>query len=136
MMLQAAAAVVLFLSGWGTAQIGRGVPLEGQYMLLLWEGPEFQPDPSLAEQYGTWGRDVGQSGIPISGDELGPSSRMLGPTSFLAPSASSGSGAPGAYHLGGYFLVDAGEEEALTLAENHPHRSYGGWVEVVPVIVR
>ncbi|MCH7532891.1 MAG: hypothetical protein IIB36_14200 [Gemmatimonadetes bacterium] len=44
-------------------------------MLLLWEGPEFRADQSLAEEYGTWGRTVGESGIPISGDELGPSRR-------------------------------------------------------------
>lgn len=74
-MLQAAAAVVLFVSGWGTAQIGRGVPVDERYMLLLWEGPEFRADQSLAEEYGTWGRTVGESGIPISGDELGPSRR-------------------------------------------------------------
>ena len=33
-------------------------------------------------------------------------------------------------------MVGAGEEEAVLLAENHPHRSYGGWIEVVPVVVR
>lgn len=67
--------MVLFLSGWGTAQIGRGVPVDERYMLLLWEGPEFRADQSLAEEYATWGRTVGESGIPISGDELGPSRR-------------------------------------------------------------
>ncbi len=139
-MLQAAAGVVLFLTGWGggwgTAQIDRSVPVDEQYMLLLWEGPEFEADQSLAEEYGAWGRTVGESGVAVSGEELGSSRQLLGPTNLVAQGAAGATGPPSEYRLGGYFMLGAGEEEALALAENHPHRRHGGWVEVAAVVVR
>jgi len=33
-------------------------------------------------------------------------------------------------------MIGAGEEQAAELAESHPHRRNGGWVEVAPVVMR
>ena len=107
-----------------------------QHMLLLWEGPGFQPDESVAEEYGAWGRAVAESGVAISGDELAPERERFGPTQVVSDGAAAVAGPPTEYYVGGYFMIGVGSDEAAELAENHPHRRYGGWVDVVPVVVR
>jgi len=141
--LRAAAAVVLFFAGWSSATVAGGVPVAdlvspggGQYMLLLWEGPEFRPDESLAVEYGAWGQAVAESGVALSGDELGLRDGMFGPDDLRSGESAAGPGPSNEYRLGGYFMVDADEAEATRLARGHPHLKYGGWVEVVPVVRR
>jgi len=80
---------------------------------------------------------VAESGVSISGDELGPIRRLFGPVEGDSTSVGPTDASPASeYRVGGYFMIGAGEEQAAELAESHPHRRNGGWVEVAPVVMR
>ena len=135
----ARAAAVLVLVGAGYL-LGRVTPeapgpdrvvgADSTFMLLLWEDDGFAPGASPAEvatEYVAWAQEAGRSGALVDGDELSPARVVVGatPESSIAPGL-----------MGGYFLVQGTMEEALRLAEGHPHVGYGGWIEVAPVVQR
>ena len=130
-----AAGLILFGLGWGVGSRGDAPApeAESRFMLLLWEGADFSvdgPPATVAAEYTSWARSLAATGMTISGDELGPD-RVLLPPEGLA------SAPPDHLELGGYFIVGArGVDEARAVAESHPHRLRGGWIEVAPIVVR
>jgi hypothetical protein len=143
--IRAAAAVAVFLAGWGTGTltsrvrdpVPAGSPSHStsyerpSYVMLLWEGESFEPgdDPAaVADAYAGWARSVTRAGIAVSGEELGSDRAIVGAEA----------GPPtGAGRIGGFFLLDATTmDEARRLAEGHPHVAAGGVIEIAPVIRR
>ena len=139
-VVRLAAGVVLFAAGWGSAVAvsarGTGSMTEApaQTMLLLWEGPEFGFDPRAASEYASWGESVANKGIQVAGEELAPGGEFLGPSP--SDGDPGGQGPSNEYRVGGYFVLGTDVSGAMTLAETHPHRRSGGWIQVVPVVVR
>jgi len=140
-VLQLAAALVVFAVGWGLgastpwalapADVAGPSGSAAGYMMLLWENeaPSPSDDPAdVAEAYASWARSLAESGIAVSGEELGAERVFVGD---VAPSALEES------RVGGFFLVDAETlDEARSLAEGHPHVAAGGAIEVAPVVRR
>lgn len=142
-LLRAAASVMLFAAGWSTSGlVARGasergaadVPSAGEstdaeaYMLLIWEGDDYAEEAvpgERATEYAAWARAVAGRGIAVSGRELGPTVERLGPTDVADPSTPT--------RVTGYFVLETSAAEAAALAGSHPHRTHGGWVEVVPL---
>lgn len=138
--LQAAAAVVVFMTGWaagasvsdgaGTAPVGPADAGPG-VMLLLWEGGGFDASgdaEATAAEYAAWARSVAGTGVAISGEELGAGRTIVGD-----PGAVPG----GSARLGGYFLLGTGSlEEARRLVQDHPHLARGGAIEIATIVRR
>jgi hypothetical protein len=142
-LLRVAASVMLFAAGWSTSALVAGGGREGEatnatpaigsaggeaYMLLMWEGDDYVEETvpgERATEYAAWARSVAGRGIPVSGRELGPTVERLGPTDITVASAPT--------RVTGYFVLETSAAEAAELAGSHPHRTHGGWVEVVPL---
>lgn len=137
-----AAGLVLFTGGWISSSVANRVatpPEAGPpgvvaggveaYMLLIREGPDYVEERVPGErtaEYGTWARTIVGEGIPVSGEELGPASTMLPPLELADASEPT--------RISGFFIVETDSARAAELARTHPHRTYGGWVEVRPVV--
>ena len=148
--VRTAAAAALFAAGWiaargtasprepvgGAAGAGASAPTTPRYMLLLWEGPGFTPGPETggyAREYAAWARGLASAGVGISGEELSTDVTWVAPLDRSAGPPRE----PGGLHVSGYFLVDVPDAAtARRIAESHPHRAHGGWLEIVPVAVR
>jgi hypothetical protein len=132
---RAAAAAALFVVGWGAGARfapASAVAPDPSHVLLLWEGPDFDPgtgSAAVAAEYGTWAGEAARSAEWLTGNELSP--RRVYVPGGEAPVFS------GDATLGGYFLVTVGsDEEAWALAGDHPHVRRGGWIEVAPIVSR
>jgi len=145
-LMQAAALIVAF---WAGTRLGTGVPepprsededaaqqvgvdrvLEPRYALLIYTDPTVSPPPPDAEavvvnEYAAWAREVGGTGREVSGERLLDDRRMVSPPN---------SNPAGPLDLGGYFVIQASDiEEAVELAQGHPHLRRGGSIEVRPI---
>jgi len=97
-------------------------PPASRYALLLFEGPAFEHGDGHREEYIEWAREFVSSGRFVDGEELGPESRVVGVRD---------SNIAGDDRLSGFFIVEAsGIEEALSVAERHPHIRHNGTIEV------
>ena len=129
--LQAAAAVLLFVSG---VAIGRTTastfPADDhsgpRFLLLLHGGPSATSDreeAALVDEYRGWAVGLRQSGRFVSGERLTD-------VAAIAPTAS----LPDVEDLRGFFIISAtGLDEALAMARTCPHARRGGHVVVRPI---
>ena len=126
--LRAAAAIVLFAAGWGSAgayHARSDAPPRGSRFVFLLYGETSAPEDAAARaaEYGAWARELRRQGGRVSGERLGAGAMSIGD----AP--------PGASALGGFFIVEAASSEAArALAIEHPHSRYGGAIVVRPII--
>ncbi len=138
-----AAAVVVFVAGWGAGRASAGatpaVPVAPTHMLLVWEHGDADPSvpvEAIAAEYGSWMRDVAATGTPIRGQELGEARVLLGPE-VPAPAATPVRPSLADRRLGGYFLITATDmPTAAAVAGGHPHLRYGGSIEVAEIVRR
>lgn len=115
----AAAAIVLFMAGFGAAKWDPGgeaipTPAAPQFMLLLHDTDAFLargiPEDRLVEEYGRWARGVHAKGHAIHGEKL---KDVPGQT------------------LSGFFIVAVPTlDDAQAIAGSCPHVQYGGRIEI------
>ena len=130
--LQAAAAVLLFVSG---LAIGRTtastLPVaddhrDPRFLLLLHGGPTGLSDSeeaAVVSEYRDWAVGLRQAGRFVSGERLSD-------VAAIAPTAS----LPEVEDLRGFFLISAANlDEALATARTCPHTRRGGHVVVRPI---
>lgn len=120
----AAVAAAFAIGVWFGASPGTSQqsPPESRYALLLFEGPAFEHGDGHRAEYIEWVRRFVSSGRFVDGEELGPESRVAGVGS---------ADVAGDDRLSGFFIVEAsGMEEALSVAEQHPHIRHNGTIEV------
>lgn len=142
-MASLAAAVLIFLAGFalGARTITdesvpvAASPVDRQYVLFLYEGPEFQAaplnDPSqVVREYSGWAEQIFDAGHFVGGERLALDGWVLGRSDAglqvdrrlaVAPEGA----------VAGFFVIDAAtDEEALAIAESHPHLRRGGHIAV------
>ncbi len=123
-LLQAAAAVALFVAGLGAgrATVTQSTHPEGPvFLLLLYAGPTGGDEAARVHEYGSWALSLRREGRLVGAERLGSEHRLLGDAGPEAPPR-------------GYFLVRAsGMDEALEIARTCPHLRHGGSVTVQPV---
>jgi hypothetical protein len=133
--MAAAAAVVLFASGFAVGRVATEAPTpdagSNQYALLLYEGANYRdPQSGSVEdrvaEYRTWARELSQRGMRVSGERLERGGVELQPSGAVAPSASDG-----AERISGFFIITAANRaEAERVAKTCPHLRHGGRVVV------
>ena len=124
----AASIAIAFAAGWGarawtTPTAAGESSTQPRYMLLLY-GAESAPgeEPQRVSEYRDWAVALVRGGIRVSGEKL--DDRMVSFGSEISPSAVS-------QRLGGYFIIDAGDDRAAeALARSHPHLKHGGQLVV------
>jgi enterochelin esterase-like enzyme len=139
----AAAAVLGLLGGLGLPRLGSGQDDgRARFLLLLRRGPEaVNPDSGplfgkMVAEYAAWREELADRGVLVASDLLDARS---GISLHASPdSVTAGSGPQldrdGGY-VSGYYLIaatDLGAAEAV--ARTSPHLSYGGSIEVRPVV--
>lgn len=112
---------VAFAAGRVTAPTPVNAPAAGpRFALLLYGGPADGGDDRAAE-YGAWARDLRRAGGQVSGERLADETWAAG-VAFADP-----------LPLRGFFIIGAANaEEALALAQRHPH-TRDGTVVVRPI---
>jgi hypothetical protein len=132
----AAAALVLFGAGMA---LGRGTgtrpPAPGlhQFMLLLYEGPGFDPGGSgvaaaRVQEYREWARTLAHRQRLVAGEELGRPDWLLqrsGSGVAVAPT-----GDPAGLPAGFFIIAARDSADAVALAASCPHLRHGGRVAV------
>lgn len=94
-------------------------PAGPRFMLLLYEGPDFDRAGAHAEEYTAWADEVRKSGTRIDGDELRSGGEVLGD---LPPMRS---------ELTGFFVVQTKDRaQAVELARQCPHLKHRGQIVV------
>ena len=94
-----------------------------EYILFLYENDSFAVEDgnSLVREYMNWGEEWGKKGKLSGGEKLGNDQKWIGEKSAFNPAS----------FLSGYFIIRASDyDEALKIAESHPHTRYGGAVEI------
>lgn len=127
-----AAALVLLVAGFGAGRVTHpadALPAPPHYLLLLYEGPGFDPDgrseAELVQEYRDWAGRLAGQGRLIEARKLAGVEHRLGPATVVEASTQS---------LGGFFLVAARDDtHALEIARDSPHARYGGTIVVRPV---
>jgi hypothetical protein len=145
-IVQIAALLVTFIAG---TRLGSGAPepprvdaveapqvaatgliLEPRFAFLIYTDADVDRIPAGAEaevvrEYTNWAREIRGSGREVTGERLLDENHMV---------AAEGSDQMGSLELGGYFIVQAGDfDEAVELAQGHPHVRRGGFIEVRPI---
>lgn len=123
----AAAAILIFVTGFATGRVALPTEPSADFVLLLRESIARPLDPdgagsdALVEEYARWAREGRRAGFVVAGERLVDGIRRVGPD----PSAA------GSEMITGYFLIRAGAfEEALAVARDCPHAKHGGAIEV------
>ena len=127
--MRAAAAAVLFASGWlaASAYNAPRPSTEPRYLFLLF-GETSAPEELSArvDEYRAWAVDLREGGADVSGERLANGGDTVG-ASLRDDDAS----------LGGYFIVSAPSADAArVLAERHPHTRHGGTIVIRPIAGR
>lgn len=122
----AAALVLMTLSGFamGRMTAGGAAPAGPHYLLLLYDGPGFDPgarsEADLVAEYSAWAGRLAVEERLVAAEKLGDAERVVG--------------GPAAGPVSGFFLVAARDlAEAEALARGSPHAAYGGTIVVRPV---
>ncbi|WP_420317349.1 YciI family protein [Ekhidna sp.] len=129
--LRVAASVLIFLSGiffqqWRAEETAP----EQSFMLLLHEDENFQAgDPmKMFEAHSNWIKKVSERGIRIQGQELKNDAILI---------SNEGQEVKNNDRITGYFIFESSSiEEALAIAKDNPHTTYGGTVELKQFMVR
>src|SRR5688500_11954767 len=102
----------------------RPTPAPARYLLLLAGDVTPAADgSSRAAEYGEWARSLSAKGIAVSGDELTSHAAIVTNARAVAFQELSS--------VGGYFIVEAADDEAaVELARACPHVKYGGSIVV------
>ncbi len=138
------ASAALFVLGFAASEFRPAAGVIGstddQFMLLLYDPPELasrsdEQHAATVEAYRNWGLNEVAAGRLVSGQPLMQDRELLQPSdgSVSTPDQLSPD-VPNGYLMGGYFIISATDfEEAVRVAETHPHRANGGWIEVRPI---
>ncbi|QSE95864.1 YciI family protein [Fulvivirga lutea] len=97
-----------------------------QYALFLYENESFAAAnmSDLVEEYTNWAIKMSEKGKLSGAEKLADNGKWLGNQSTRNSNSA----------LSGYFIILANDfDEALAIAEKHPHVGYGGGVEVRPI---
>ena len=135
----AAAAVLFFASGWivgARHPSASPMPHQPTFVLLLREGPTYQPEKGSEQQrvaeYRAWAQKLRRAGVGISGEKLKEEAQVLtGPGAETLRPEGPGE-ALGA--IRGFFFIDAADaQQAARIAKDCPHLRHGGTVEIRPI---
>lgn len=113
------------LAGFRLASVPRP-PIGERFVLLLYEGADFHApaegeEAGRVDEYRTWARRLGRSGVLMSGEKLKDGERVLGGSS---PE-------PGRGTIGGYFVISARDaSRAEEIASSCPHLRHGGSIVI------
>ena len=137
-----AAAILLFATGVG---IGRRSATPARdtrpsYMLLLYEGRDFQLDRSRPEaiaayetEYDAWAAGLQARGLGVQGRALALTAHVLHDTP-QGVRVDSGDAVSAQGVIDGFFIVRVTDEaEAVAIARTHPHLRHGGWIALRPI---
>ena len=136
--LALAASILLFLGGLALGRRGatEPAPTLPQYLLLLYEGPEYHPAPPGREaervrEYGAWAEARADRGELVAGEELAAEPDLVIGTDGRVTTVRSGAGQP---KLTGFFVIRAADGgRALEIARSCPHVRYGGSIVIRPI---
>ena len=109
-----------------------------QYMFLIRGDDEVERSPAemqgIVEEYMAWARKLRSEGRMRGGDELASNGKMIRGFGSSA-TVSDGPFAETKEAIGGYFLIDADDENhALAIAKDCPGLKRGGAVEVRAIV--
>ena len=137
-----AAAILLFATGVG---IGRRSALPARdtrpsYMLLLYEGRDFQLDRSrpgaiatYEAEYDAWAASLQARGVGVQGRALALTAHLLRDTP-QGVRVESGDAVSAQGLIDGFFIIRVTDEaEAVAIARTHPHLRHGGWIALRPI---
>ena len=134
-----AASVVMFIAGYAfgarTDRDTVSLPLERQYVLLLYETAEFDMAPTedpnqVVREYSRWAEEIFDRGIYAGGERLAEYGFVLAGSEDGIDVDARLLEAPEGI-LGGYFVIYAvDDEDALDIARTHPHLRRGGAIAV------
>ncbi len=137
-----AAAIALFATGVG---VGRRsvVPARDTrpaYILLLYEGRDFQLDRSrpgeihtYETEYNAWAAGLEARGIGVQGRALTLTAHLLRQTP-QGVQVDSGDAVSAQGVIDGFFIIRVTDEaEAVALARTHPHLRHGGLIALRPI---
>lgn len=132
-----AAAALIALTAFTAGRLtvsGEGEPAGPRFLLLLYEGPTFDPgghtEADLVAEYRGWAERLAADGYLVSAEKLSPGAHVVaGPGAGHAVSEAAGYRPPG--DLGGFFLIAAPDSlRAREIARASPHVRHGGVVVV------
>ena len=137
-----AAALLLFATGVG---IGRRSVMPARdtrpsYMLLLYEGRDFQLDRSrpgavatYETEYDAWATGLRARGVGVQGRALALTAHVLHDTPQGVKVESADAVSPQGW-IDGFFIIRVTDEaEAVAIARTHPHLRHGGWIALRPI---
>lgn len=133
--LTAAALLLTFLGGRLAAPAGAPAPEGRRWMVLLYEGADFQgPAPGAeqlyVEEYRAWAMGLRRRNQLVDAAELLPTAAVLEPDGG-APAGGPGPGDP---RLTGYFIIVAPTVEAArAITSSIPHLRHQGRVVIQPL---
>ncbi len=132
-----AAALLLFATG---ARVGRhsvmpAVDTRPSYMLLLYEGRDFQLDrsrhteiASYEAEYNAWATGLQARGVGVQGRALALTAHLLRDTP-QGVRVESGDAVSAQGVIDGFFTTRVADEaQAVAIAGTHPHLRHGGWI--------
>ena len=124
-------------SGQATGQAsGQPTAAGSRYALLLYSAPESAPgDDGIGldrrSEYIAWAQQTANGGRFVDGEELGRREVTVG----VKPEAATPRPVPPSV-LSGFFVVEATDfDEAVALAQNHPHVRHDGVIRVRAIVV-
>lgn len=140
-LVAAAAAAVMFAAGYGVATIraGNAPPQTSEFALLLYEGSAFIDAPAddprrHVRTYSSWAARVADDGALVNAGELAEEPWLLDWDATSDSVTTSSDTAPSGV-LSGFFIVRAASiDEALVLAETHPHLRNRGQIELRQIV--
>lgn len=134
-----AVALIVFTAGVAIGRHPRALATDTRpsYLLMLYEGGDFQRDRPKAEliaEYNAWAASLRARGIFERGEALDAGTRLLGNTP-QGVQVQSGEVVSSLGVLTGFFIIRAADEaEATAVARTCPHLRHGGRIAVRRVL--
>ena len=138
-----AAAILLFSTGVGIGRRSVTPPSDTrpQYLLLLYEGRDFQLDRSNAAEmalyeaeYDAWAAGLRARGVGAQGKALALNAHLLRDTP-QGVRVESGDAVSAQGVIDGFFIIRVADEaQAVAIARTHPHLRHGGWIALRRII--
>ena len=137
-----AAAILLFATGVGMGRrsVMPAADTRPSYMLLLYEGRDFQLDRSrpgaiatYETEYDAWAAGLHARGVGVQGRALALTAHVLHDTP-QGVQVESGDAVSAQGVIDGFFIIRVTDEaEAVAIARTHPHLRHGGWIALRPI---